>query len=273
MFDVQQLIDTGEGRKKVSDRRPLEWTFHMHVNMARIESFTQAMSSCDVAIIDGRNDVSPDRFSWSSPHLNGLTDPAELGARAAAMKAMYDGAMILGLRDRYSPWQLNPPIEHSKVVQQDLRLKIPAQPFSPDWEAWTFEACDDPFRHPVSTYLFLAHFDETVKHMLVFLGVNGATWISLYALKDFVGRAGWEEDRMALGAGVTTSEIERFRRTANSFEAVGPFARHGQQGHQPPSNPMTLEEARKIICDCVEAFFTERARAVDLAQRFEERTR
>lgn len=255
----------------MSNQYPLEWTFRMRANMAWIEGFAQMMPSGDVAIIDDRNDISPNNFLWSSPHLNGLSDPKELGSRAAAIKALYDGAMIFNLRGGYSVWPLEPPIEHSPVRQQDLRLRIPAQPFSPQWKNWMFESQNDPFRHLVGTYLFLAHFDETVKHMLVFLGVNGPTWISLYAIKDFIGKAGWSEERMAEGARVNKSEIERFRRTANSFEAIGPFARHGRKGFEPPSNPMTLEDAQNVILDCSEAFFKERGRTINLKLKFEQR--
>ena len=181
--------------------------------------------------------------------------------------------MILWLRGEYFVWRLGPPVEYSKATEGGFRLRIPAQPFSPHWDDWKFAWHDNPFRHLVSTSLFLAHFDETVKHMLVFLGVNGPTWISLYAIKDFIVKAGWNEKRMAEGACVEESEIKRFRQTANNFEAIGPFARHGEKGWRPPCDPMTLEEAQVIICNCVEAFFKERAQAVDLKQKFEEKTR
>ncbi|KMO25794.1 hypothetical protein VQ02_34355 [Methylobacterium variabile] len=255
----------------MANQYPLEWTFRLHVNVSWIESFRQAMSSCDVAILDDRTDESPDNYFWSSPHLNGLTDPAEIGARAAAIKALYDGAMTVTMRDNYYPWRLELPIEESGVKHLHLRLKIPAQPFSPDWDNWKFQVHDCPFRHKVAMYLFLSHFDDTVKNILLFLGVNGTTWISLYAIKDFISQQGWNEAKIAEGAGVTNAAIKLFSYTANNFEAIGPFARHGAQGRIPPANPMTLEDATKIILDCTEAFFHERAQAVDLKARFEER--
>jgi hypothetical protein len=45
-----------------------------------------------------------------------------------------------------------------------------------------------------------------------------------------------------------------FRRTANSFEAVGLDARHGVEQNQPPSTPMDLSEARSLITTLVHAW-------------------
>ena len=105
--------------------------------------------------------------------------------------------------------------------------------------------------------------------MLLFLGVNSPTWIALYALKDFIVKAGWDEEQTAAAAQVTAADIVRFRATANNFAAIGPLARHGELGWKPPSNPMKHEEATKLILNCVRAFFSSRATALDLQKKFE----
>jgi hypothetical protein len=50
--------------------------------------------------------------------------------------------------------------------------------------------------------------------------------------------------------------MELFRRTANSFEAVGLDARHGVEQNQPPSTPMDISEARSLITTLVHAWLT-----------------
>ncbi|MBY2941883.1 hypothetical protein HF264_19645 [Rhizobium leguminosarum] len=249
-------------------RFPLEWSFHMHVNRSLIGAFVQSFPGGDVEIIADPYDDSPTAYRWSSPHLNGLTDPNQLGARAAALKALWDGALYVDLKGQHAPSPLGQPVEGLYLSPTDLELRVPFNPFSPSWVSWDFEQIEDPERHPVSLFLFLAHYSSLTKDMLTFLGANGPSWVALYAMKDFMKKGGWKEVQLATAAGASVSEIKRFAGTANSHAALGPFGRHGSAGFAPLANPMTHADAVKLILTCVGAFFQHEAARFDLALQF-----
>jgi len=253
-------------------RCPLRWTFNMNVNHAWIGAFVDNYPGGDIVIISDHWDGSPTNYLWSSPHLNDLDDPAEIGSRAAALKAIYDGAMYVHRLGDYHVWPMERPIERHDVTLENLELRFPFEPFSEEWSSWMFETVEDPHRNPVSLYLFLAHYSDVVKSMLLFLGANGPSWISLYALKDFMEQAGKKEADLAKAVGVPLSALQLFRATANNFAAIGPFARHGEVGWLPPKDPMRLVDATKLILRCAAAFLEDEAKRVDTRAAFAVKT-
>jgi len=52
----------------------------------------------------------------------------------------------------------------------------------------------------------------------------------------------------------TKTELDRFTQTANSEQAIGDSARHGDQRVQPPNNPMSLVEAQLLIKKILEKY-------------------
>lgn len=66
------------------------------------------------------------------------------------------------------------------------------------------------------------------------------------ALDSLGGRDGIEE------AGIEWTEIQRFKQTANSLDAVGDDTRHGAaKTAPPPEDPMGIHEARNLIIELV----------------------
>jgi hypothetical protein len=155
--------------------------------------------------------------------------------------------------------RLGLPVEGIHLSLDDRELRAPFDPFSPSWASWTFEPIEDPERNAVSLFLFLSHISQTARDMLMFLGANGPSWVTLYALKDFMEKGGWSEKDMAVAAKVQKSELVRFRATANNHSALGPFARHGEVGWAPPASPMKHAEAIALVLTCVGAFLREEA--------------
>ena len=254
-------------------RRPLRWTFNLDVNYSWIDSFVNRFPGGDIEIIQETWDAAPTQYRWSSPHLNGLTDPDAIANRAAALKAIFDGAMLVHRMGDYQCLRLLRPVEHLDVGFDAFQLQYPYEPFSLAWKSWKFDPLEDPFRHPVSTFLFLAHYCDTTKNLLLFLGANGVSWISLYALKDFMGNEGLSENEMAKAGGVDVADIRVFRQTANNFAAIGPYARHGELGWKPPAKPMLLGDATKLILACVSGFLSSRATSLNLQGEFKLKVR
>lgn len=228
----------------------LRWAYTIHPNLGWFQDFADDLSTGDIVILQDLEDDRPTAFAWSSPHLNELDKPADVADRAAALKALFDGSLFLSRKDYI-------PIEFDSLVSlnDDASVRVGTgsplvAPFSANLPA------AQGAKNFVSTSIALARRDSTVANILGFLGVNGPTWITLYGLGDFLKHARADVAELA---GVSASKIALFERTANNFAAIGPFARHGDLGWQPPRNPMSLEQARTIILLAVRNFVDKRA--------------
>lgn len=79
------------------------------------------------------------------------------------------------------------------------------------------------------------------------LGDGPLDWVNLYRILDFVRHANGGIKGIVAAGYATRAELNRFTHTANSHEATGDDSRHGALNHEPPKNPMTLEEAQTLI--------------------------
>jgi hypothetical protein len=80
--------------------------------------------------------------------------------------------------------------------------------------------------------------------LLLGLGVN-TSWPRLFRISEEIELA---LQMTADAAGLcSSSERDRFRRTANTAEVAGPDARHAEGRFTPPPNPMTLAEAQDFV--------------------------
>lgn len=68
-------------------------------------------------------------------------------------------------------------------------------------------------------------------------------WKSYEAIRD--GNGG--KASLVAEGWTTADEVDRFRKTANSYAAVGDAARHARLGEPPPPNPMTLDDAEDYV--------------------------
>jgi len=85
----------------------------------------------------------------------------------------------------------------------------------------------------------------------------------------------YEIVRSDFGSGITSwaskADCERFTHTANNRLVLGDDARHGHTGFQPPSNPMSLGEARRLLRQIVSGWL--RARVPSIRLRSDRRRR
>lgn len=241
----------------------LRWQFPISGSFGWIQSFAHNNAAGDdFTIITDVEDDMPAAYGWASHHLDDLTDPQDVMNRAVALKALYDGALTIRFGYHHQPFtELYDAIENR--TYRNLAGDVLSNPFSDRQIARTSRSSD--FENAmaagrVAEWIYLARCDEAARGILAFLGVNGATWISLYAAKDYIKQeGGWDEDQMAMATGKPKAEFVRFRQTANNSAAIGPFARHGEQGWKPPAKPMTLDEASDLIRVTVFAFLRNRS--------------
>ncbi|MFC1453068.1 hypothetical protein ACFLSJ_06945 [Verrucomicrobiota bacterium] len=99
--------------------------------------------------------------------------------------------------------------------------------------------------------------DSNVDTALRILAQRQLTWSELYKLLESV-QADQGSD-YPITAGVTTeAQLRRFKHTANSMAAIGDDARHGPKSQQPPSTPMTMDDARDLLRSILKHWLAEK---------------
>jgi len=151
-------------------------------------------------------------------------------------------------------------------------------PFSITTQAQTRISLTNPTR--VGSLMNFARKYDEIREILFMIGTfvdipninkNISTWTTLYAItdtifyymsdkykaKDFDSQKGKKKvkDKTLEMIGEDEAEYERFARTANNFDYLGIYARHGRQDFQPPKNPMSLHDAFNFVFNMVDKFF------------------
>ncbi|PQA79798.1 hypothetical protein C5F52_28350 [Limnohabitans sp. TS-CS-82] len=256
----------------------LKWAFLIEPSYSWFESFADHFSSPDLAFIVDTEDDKPNAYALSSQHFNELTNAAEVIERAISLKAVLDGALYLQHGKDFRPFQLLDLVN----LENDLRHGMPrgdyeviAAPFSSNSAnlITKWRSASNPFGNFVTTMLWLAREDESSRGLLQFLGLQGCTWISLYALLDFMKTDGLSAKEIATFSNTSEAEIKRFTHTANNFSAIGPLCRHGDLGQHPPRNPMRLGEASEILLPAAQKFLLKKISDLGLQKRWQESNR
>ena len=92
------------------------------------------------------------------------------------------------------------------------------------------------------------------KAMRLLAAPDSESWVSLYRLYEVVKADVGGEQALKQHAWGSTTDFERFRRSANSVTVAGDRARHGSENTQPPTKPMTVEEAVAFVNYIVNAW-------------------
>ena len=161
-------------------------------------------------------DAQPNQYAIVSHHLDELAEERDVIDRGTALVSLLDGALYLQ-QGHYAG------IHTIDLVHLDTGRRtifadgsVLADPFSKKWTDARIPGYYGDGLDPTARMLFMARSDELTRDMLRFLGVNGPTWIALYALKDYMRRGGWDEDKVAAAANVAEKEVERFWHTASA---------------------------------------------------------
>ena len=117
-------------------------------------------------------------------------------------------------------------------------------------------------------WVFTARYDAATYGILRLLGMNGVSWVSLYAVLDHLVHKKWCVDNAvwrgtkradlstadAGNAAVFFGRMKLFKRTANCAGVLGPYCRHGELGYQADFTPMKLPVAQTLILNEARAF-------------------
>lgn len=92
------------------------------------------------------------------------------------------------------------------------------------------------------------------KAMRLFAVPDVKTWVGLYRLHEVIEADVGGEHSLGKRDWCSKHELKRFKHSANSVKVAGDTARHGKEHDQPPSNPMTLEEAVAYVNSVLHAW-------------------
>lgn len=251
------------------------WYYPTHPNHSWFEGFSRNFLSPDVRIWADYNDSVTEWYGWESRHLNDVKAPQDFVDRSAALKAVFDGAMFLYLGKIYQPIIFGAAEAHAVADQPFIRhlpesADVRVDPFSQIEINKTVVSTEYPFDNPVSTMLFAARYDYVVRDILKYIGVQNLTYVTLYALHDWMTmkECGWTTNELASHAGWTKTELKDFTQTANNPAYLGPFCRHGGVD-TPPKRPMPLDKAIYPILTATTAFIEKRIQSIDLQDKWD----
>lgn len=109
--------------------------------------------------------------------------------------------------------------------------------------------------------LTLAASDPAVAKALRLLGTSERTWVDLYRIYEVVEGDVGGQHHLQVRGWAAKDEIRGFKHSANSVAVGGDEARHGIEQQQPPSNPLTLEQAHVLVHRLVTSWLVNKRRA------------
>lgn len=218
-----------------------------HIHYETLESFDSSGLLFSIQA-DHFQDNMTDYF-LSSPHLN-VEQTANI-----AQKAEDFGILINGIFEIFEvPGDLQ--LGSHRLLQLDPLQHVSnicIRPPSPDFfmpysglcEGWPYwKRFRNRYRdHETGNFCLLCLCDASIRNIALTLGYLGVNWISLSSAIEHIG---YSESEMSKRYKIDLSEIKLLKRTANSFGVLGPAARHGEKGFEPPKEPMSLSKAKTI---------------------------
>jgi len=118
-----------------------------------------------------------------------------------------------------------------------------------------------------STYEYtqLALKDDKVQELMD-LRDNGNRWANLYRIYEYIQANIEAEDNIVEQGWWSESEKDLFKRTANSPEAIGYEARHGDTRVSAPSDPMDHAEAKSLIDSLINDWLRHRKEVLESSE-------
>jgi hypothetical protein len=89
--------------------------------------------------------------------------------------------------------------------------------------------------------------DEEIERALYLYGSLELNWKNLYMVLEIIEDSFGGETPLLKANPVSENDIKLFKRTANSYKAIGREARHGKINFESPPVPMTLAKAQDVM--------------------------
>lgn len=236
----------GNGNRFQSEGKHVEIEFFFNCQDQRLASMADFYCD-DYGVMTDFDE--PPHYTVSSEHLKNAPSTAAAVTQMLNIKTLVDGAdwIIAGKGPRYRLVSFtvdSGPIEH---IEPNFEATF-ENPFDSEiCEVQRNKPNIDCLKLDYQKILFVSRYDETLRDFLFFVGVNGNSWVSMYAVTEFARRAwGWDEEKIRSAptdSNDQTNWYRRFTATANSHAILGPLGRHGPSSNTPPNRTISHSEA------------------------------
>lgn len=202
-------------------------------------------------------------FFLKSSQFELITDPQEVESRASELVSIISGASRLSLGSRAT-------LRTSGVTRIDEDGKRHTYMFVSDTIHVNARATME-VRHadgtttlvlPASSapeWVLAALSNSAVAKALRLFGAGSESWVDLYRILEVVIKDVGGVESLIKRGWVTRSKVTTFKHTANSVSATGDHSRHGSEHTAPPSDPMSLEEAKSLVSVILHSWLQEKA--------------
>lgn len=231
------------------------WMVQLAGDTSDLASLAQSLTGSDVNVShDGQDYVlTSDRFASSD-------EAAAVRQKAEDMIAVLNGASRLALDatqairvgavyrrredgKRELFFFLEPAVIRFRVIAPTVKVT------RADGTVEEFHPAD-----PVKQWSTLALMNDAIANVFRILAGGTLDWVNLYRIFEIIGGDVGRSDSIATNGWATKESMRLFKHTANSPGALGIDARHGAETTQPPTNPMTISEARTLINSIIYAW-------------------
>ncbi|MEJ5118427.1 hypothetical protein WH158_13500 [Gluconobacter cerinus] len=230
--------------------------------MSNFENFVFYFDSPDITIWKSGHDPSSQVYNFASKHLNDCEDHQSALNRLISLKTLFDGAMLIFFDENYLCHEVRITNYNGNSIYIDQsNVDITVDPFSENYiqEYVPEDIYCDLGDARVPRTIFLSRYDKVTKDILKYIGYQKISYITLYAINDWLLKNGWDKSRILKETGWSNSTLKRFTYTANTPECLGPYCRHGgtYKAETPPV-PLSLHEATQPMLLALRAFLNER---------------
>lgn len=218
-----------------------------HIRYENLQGFDSSGLLFGIEVDHFRDDMTD--YFLSSPHLD-LEETEDIPHKAEALGILINGIFeifeipeFLQLRSHRLLRKENLQfIANVSIHPPSREFLMPYSGLYREWPTWKRSA-HQYLEGEKGNFCILCLLDDRIRNIALTLGYLGINWISLSSIMEHLG---YSESEMARRYEVDLGDIKLLKRTANSFEVLGPAARHGQKGFEPPKEPMRLIKAKEI---------------------------
>lgn len=224
--------------------------------------FSSQFYSPEMTFLEYTDDDKPSYYTFTSEHLDELTDPQQIWARGKFLLAMFKGAHITTYEPvlgNYRAANLNLTglfLGNLDITPSNSVFIVPSRTFGTLNAIPLANAENWIANNPVSGMIQAAVSDQKAQNILLQIGF-GIDWVNLYAILDsikfYAGEQGFKD--VLRVAGYTTEQVKAFKGTVNNFGLLSVGSRHGDLGRGIPNNTMDLIEARSLILGLARGYF------------------
>jgi hypothetical protein len=263
---IESSVATPYSNVMLLDFDAYRWEFTISHDFMMLESFSRDVSHLDVCVLIEEEDSRPPEFTVSSRHLDNITDGRQAVSRMQALLRLFHGALSIKASD-LAPFRVTGlyDVATGHHVTGDMHETYSTDYFDQDLVSSQrkLEYLEKANGSSLGLWMYVARHDEITRSVLNFVGTNGLSWVTLYALLEFCKSAGWNDNKIASTGALQpgrTGWRKLFGQTSNSFEVLGPLSRHGPGAASAPKKPMTHAKAVEHVRRCTIELLKERAR-------------